>query len=567
MQRPRQRWPRRTRAWGRAWSLICGVSSRSCSGTPARIPDSWHAISSAPGTSSSTRGRARFVFASELRTLLEALPRTPGPDRPALVQWLGAGMVPADRTFYDGVVPLPPASVLRLQGGRWEAARYWTPRYVEPRPCGRRGGRRGSAGRRHGGGGPAAAGPPDGWGPGQRWPRLRHRAGGGRRPGRRERDLASSVLRGLPRLQILGREPVGSPPGRPSRPSKGAAARYRWKPDAGGAPVPRPLASASARARPFRVGASAGDGRRRRRRMHARRRDRRRAVRGGSVPSADRLRRGRVGDAFRLARDVPGVGPSPTRRLLLSLLYDYGVAAFLPPGLARRTAAREAVPRWLGRADARLFARSCDPQPWRSLEGPRWWAQLAHAVTRGPDLIGFWDYYRRRGRAAGIPAHHPFLDLDLIELVLRLPPEHGFDPNRNRPLLRRAMGEIMPEEVLARRDKSYFDPLLVDCLAVDDRRVVTSLLSAPDAEILSFADAAGVRALLDGGPSRHPRGASSWMHDVWRLANAECWLRSQGDPSFARTLLEGPSRQGDRPSRPPGAAVDHTFLSLDDKPL
>jgi len=153
--------------------------------------------------------------------------------------------------------------------------------------------------------------------------------------------------------------------------------------------------------------------------------------------------------------------------------------------------------------------------------------------------MGFFDYFRRRGRAAGVPAQHPFLDVDLFELVLRLPPEHGFDPYLNRPLLRRAMRGIVPDEVRTRRGKTHFDPLLVDCVGGEDRRLVRRLLGAPDAEVLSVADAAGVRALLDGGPSRHPRGAPSWTRDVWRLSTAECWLRSQAEPTFPRALLEG----------------------------
>jgi asparagine synthetase B (glutamine-hydrolysing) len=156
--------------------------------------------------------------------------------------------------------------------------------------------------------------------------------------------------------------------------------------------------------------------------------------------------------------------------------------------------------------------------------------------------MGFFDYFRRRGRAAGLPAQHPFLDLDLIELVLRLPPEHGFDPYISRPLVRRAMRGIVPEEVRTRRDKTYFDPLLVDCVGGEDRRLVMRLLGAPDAEVLSVADGAGVRALLDRGPSRHPQRAPSWTRDVWRLATAECWLRTQADPTFPRTLLEGVPR-------------------------
>jgi asparagine synthase (glutamine-hydrolysing) len=265
--------------------------------------------------------------------------------------------------------------------------------------------------------------------------------------------------------------------------------------------------------------------------------------------TADRIRRGDVRGAVRLARGFPGVGPAPGRRLLASLLYQYGLATWIPPALVRLTAARNSAPSWLARTDARRFLRSFDAEPWRDLEGPRWWTHLADAVLRGPDRLGFFDYSRRRGRAAGMPARHPFLDLDLIELVLRLPPEHGFDAGFTRPLLRRAMRGSVPDEVRLRRDKTYFDPLLDDCLATEDRQGVTRLLGAADAEVHSLGDRAGVRSLLDEGPSRHPGGPSSWTREIWRLSTAECWLRSQADASFPRRLLEELSPSHNRPVR------------------
>ena len=73
-----------------------------------------------------------LLFASELRSLLGAVPRTPAPDRQALVHWLAAGAVPAEKTMYEGIVPLPPASLLRLDSEGWEVSRYWAPRYAEP---------------------------------------------------------------------------------------------------------------------------------------------------------------------------------------------------------------------------------------------------------------------------------------------------------------------------------------------------------------------------------------------------------------------------------------------------
>jgi asparagine synthase (glutamine-hydrolysing) len=257
---------------------------------------------------------------------------------------------------------------------------------------------------------------------------------------------------------------------------------------------------------------------------------------------ADRLRHGRLRGAVRLARSFPAAGPSPSRRLLLSALYDYGIAVCVPSGLSRVTAAPPPTPSWLSRDEARRYAQSRDPQPWRSLEGPRWWRQLADALTRGPDRLGFFDYFRRRGRAVGVPAHHPFADLELIELVLTLPPEHAFAPDLSRPLLRHAMRGLLPDEIRARRGKSYFDPLLVDCLAGCDRRVIGALLSPRHAEVLRFADPTAIRLLLDRGPAGHPRGAVPWMRDVWRLATAECWLRSQSNPEIAHAILDELSR-------------------------
>ena len=490
-------------------------------------------------------GAGLLLFASELKNLLELLPRTPAPEREALVHWLAAGMVPIHKTMYEGVVSLPPASVLRLRSGSWEVARYWTPSYVEPRPL-------------------------DADGAADELRSAVFEAVGRRLQGRRKvgvlvsggldsgtvlavanrltADNETSLLacsavfpdhssmdegrliqlqqehHGLPgvRLPVVGGSPLQS------------AVRYldRWSvpPPVPGHFVWEPLLGTAARdGAECMLDGELGD-----------------ELFGAALfLLADRLRRGHIRGAGQLARAFPGVGPSPGRRLLISLIYEYGLTACLPPALTRSIAARRAAPAWLARTAARRFARSLDPEPWRGLEGPRWWALLADAVFRGPDRLGFFDYFRRRGRAAGMPAQHPFLDLDLIELVLRLPPEHGFDSRLSRPLLRRAMRGIVPEEVRMRRDKTYFDPLLVDCVAGQDRRLLMRLLGAPDAEVFSLADRAGVRALLDEGPSGHPDGASSWTRDIWRLATAECWLRSQADPAFPRTLLEGVSPSGD----------------------
>jgi hypothetical protein len=81
--------------------------------------------------------------------------------------------------------------------------------------------------------------------------------------------------------------------------------------------------------------------------------------------------------------------------------------------------ARRAAPWWLARAHARLYGGA-------SILGSadaRGTALMGAARRRGrpgPECVGFFENVRRRSRAAGLPAHHPFLDL--IDAVLRLPP-------------------------------------------------------------------------------------------------------------------------------------------------
>jgi asparagine synthase (glutamine-hydrolysing) len=480
----------------------------------------------------------RLWFASELASLLAALPRAPAPKGEALVRWLGEGLLPPDETLYEGVVQLPPACLLRLRDGTWERARYWAPSYAPPgrldpdqaaeelhRAVTRSVERR-LRGRRRAGvllsGGldsGAVLGVASGVAPTTQSSLHAYSAVFPGHPALDESELigVQAALHGTPLTQMpaTGGSPLE------------AGLRYldRWR-----VPLPVPghflweplLDLAAGEGAECMLDGEVGD----------------ELFGTPALLLADRLARGRVVSAVRLARSFPGAGAAPSLRLVLSLLGEYGLLPCLPPGMARVATGRRPAPFWLSRREASRFARAVDPQPWRSLQGPRWWAQLADSVLRGPERMGFFDYFRLRGRAAGLPAHHPFLDLDLIERVLRLPPEHGFDSSVNRPLLRRAMRGVVAEPVRRRPGKSHFTSLMLDRLGVGDRGPITRLLGGRDVEVLRFADPAGVRSLLEGGPQAHPRGEGRWVLDVWRLTLAECWLRSQADAAFAHDVLD-----------------------------
>ena len=188
------------------------------------------------------------------------------------------------------------------------------------------------------------------------------------------------------------------------------------------------------------------------------------------------------------------------------------------------------APSWLREQAARELRETDDPLAWKRLDGPRWWAHTAHGLTRGVEETGIFEHQRRRAALAGLQARHPLFDLDLLELALRQPPEATLDRYRSRPVLRASMAGLLPDSVRMRPAKAWFDTLIVDCLSGPDGAAVQELLTDPRAELGAYLDLEHMgRALLSPKQQQHSN-PFRWMHQVWRLVTAECWLRAQSDP-------------------------------------
>jgi hypothetical protein len=92
----------------------------------------------------------------------------------------------------------------------------------------------------------------------------------------------------------------------------------------------------------------------------------------------------------------------------------------------------------------------------------------------------------------------------------------------------------LPEPVRLRTGKSDFVPLVQHSLLGSDLPLLRRLLEAPDAEIRRFIRPSVLRDVLASAASGDV--PDMFPISVWRLANAECWLRYQADPAF----LDGP---------------------------
>ena len=71
------------------------------------------------------------LFAEHERDLLELLPRTPSPDRLALLHWIDAGLNPPRRTLYEDVQRLAGGHRLSFNGSGARVERWWNLRYQE----------------------------------------------------------------------------------------------------------------------------------------------------------------------------------------------------------------------------------------------------------------------------------------------------------------------------------------------------------------------------------------------------------------------------------------------------
>jgi asparagine synthetase B (glutamine-hydrolysing) len=478
-------------------------------------------------------------FATELDLLLRLLPARPIPSRGAVAGWLADGYLETGETLYEGITRLPGGHLIRASRGRFEIVRYWTPAYTAPdartleesaavlrteleRAVGERLPATGVAGVLMGGGldsstvvGVATSLTPTGTS--LRGLSLAY-------PDHPEADetpfvdeLARALRLEVDRLEVRGADALGA-----------SLELHAFTETPMTTPMSAftfPLLELARRAGIDHVlDGEGGD------------------ELFGCSPYliADRLIHGRLRSAAALARRLPGSGDPASRSEVLRSLGESGLKGVLPHGahrLARRVlGARRYAPAWLAPASAGLYVAARDEWSWKRLPGPRWWAFQADLLTTWRERLGVHDYLRTRDAIVGVSGRHPLLDdVDLIELVLRLPPEHAFDPRLTRPVARESTRGLLPDVVRLRSDKADMSRLLVESLAGVGLSLARDLLACPRIELAAHVQKSYVSRVL-AVPNR--RRNVSWARLLWRFATTEAWLRSQSDPDGARSLLE-----------------------------
>ena len=129
----------------------------------------------------------------------------------------------------------------------------------------------------------------------------------------------------------------------------------------------------------------------------------------------------------------------------------------------------------------------------------------------------------RMSMAHGLEVRSPFLDTELLELALRLPPlckARGLSLKR---VLKAAVADLLPPEILGRRKRGFGVPL-DRWFREDLADYLQATVGAPDARVRNHLVGDAVDRVL----AEHASGTRNHGHALWLLLTLEVFLRRQG---------------------------------------
>jgi len=142
-----------------------------------------------------------------------------------------------------------------------------------------------------------------------------------------------------------------------------------------------------------------------------------------------------------------------------------------------------------------------------SLDGRRMWTSILETQPhRFPGLRVRYEY------------RYPLLDRDLVDFLLRVPPEQVRRPGNRRSLMRRAMREILPIEILERKRKA-FPARALSLFPVEHRNEIDALFRGSRLGAMGYIDEAKFRIELY-------RSNFDRTKPLMKMIGLELWLRN-----------------------------------------
>ena len=122
--------------------------------------------------------------------------------------------------------------------------------------------------------------------------------------------------------------------------------------------------------------------------------------------------------------------------------------------------------------------------------------------------------------SASLESRVPFLDHHLVEFVCSLPIEYKLKGFETKRILRHALGDTVPREILTRSKKGFPTPIK-EWFRTDFSDSIRELLQIGEYDVARICPPDYIDQILH----RHISGAWNLQEQIWTLGNIELWLR------------------------------------------
>ncbi len=134
--------------------------------------------------------------------------------------------------------------------------------------------------------------------------------------------------------------------------------------------------------------------------------------------------------------------------------------------------------------------------------------------------------------SASLESRVPFLDHRLVEFVCRLPVEYKLKGFQTKRLLRLALGDTVPRQIVTRGKKGFPTPTR-EWFRTDYYPAMQRLLASPDSLCREYIRPEYVEHILQ----EHRAGRWNLEEQIWTLGNLEIWLRVVIDQQDPETIF------------------------------
>ena len=131
------------------------------------------------------------------------------------------------------------------------------------------------------------------------------------------------------------------------------------------------------------------------------------------------------------------------------------------------------------------------------------------------------NYTDKMSMAASVEVRVPFLDNDVVDFAATLPPEMKIKRFTGKYILRQAMKDILPPDVLHRRKAGFTAPIR-SWLGNELRDMVNTLLAPERLQARGIFAPHEVHQLIN----RHRNGQEDYSYQIWALLTLELWMQT-----------------------------------------